>query len=75
MKSRKGSLLYQYIFKYILVFASGNRLIIFGYGIYGLESSIVKSMVHSNVVEQCIRSDLVERRPELGTSRITCRIW
>ncbi|KRX86244.1 hypothetical protein T4E_3976 [Trichinella pseudospiralis] len=36
---------------------------------------IVKSMVHSNVVEQCIRSDLVERRPELGTSRITCRIW
>ncbi|KRY92271.1 26S protease regulatory subunit 6A -like protein [Trichinella pseudospiralis] len=29
-------------------------------------------MVHSNVVEQCIRNDLVERRPELGTSRITC---
>ncbi|KRY96796.1 hypothetical protein T4B_15372, partial [Trichinella pseudospiralis] len=32
-------------------------------------------MVHSNVVEQCIRNDLVERRPELGTSRITCHIW
>ncbi|KRZ64824.1 hypothetical protein T10_6436 [Trichinella papuae] len=26
MKSRKGSLLYQYIFKYILVFASGNNI-------------------------------------------------